>query len=104
MILPPGPFPSIVPDTCSETFDLAFAMDSSGSMLISSYTKEKEFVKHVAGGLVVGPRQVMLGLLVFSSQPRVLVRFASQASVSLASFDAAVDRAPYLRGRTRIDR
>jgi hypothetical protein len=79
-------------------------MDSSGSMLISSYTKEKEFIKNVAGRLVIGPRQVMLGLLVFSDQPRVLVNFGSQASVSLVYFDAAVDNAPYIRGRTRIDR
>lgn len=79
-------------------------MDSSGSMPISSYNKEKRFVKNIAGRFAVGPNKVALGLLTFSDWPNVLVPFRSSSSVSTNLFNVAVDNAQYIEGRTRIDR
>lgn len=96
--------PTNLPDSCTQSFELVFVMDSSGSMLVSNFNKEKAFVKNVVGRFVVGPTKVSLGLLSFSDWPTVHVTFGSQSSVSLQRFLAAVDGAGYSQGRSRIDR
>ena len=48
--------------------------------------------------------EVQLGLVLFSDASLVYVRFGSASSISIESFSNAVDKLPYLRGRTRIDR
>ena len=92
------------PPQCSESFDLVFAMDSSGSIGKDNYQKEKNFINGLANKLVVGPRNVHLGLIVFSDSSIVWLNFGTPTSTNYSSFsEAAVDNAPYLRGRTRID-
>ena len=98
-----GPATTPPPPTCAEAFDLVFAMDSSGSIRDANYQREKDFIKGLADKLVVGPRNVNLGLIVFSDVPIVSVRFDTLKSTDRSSFAAAVDGVPYLRGRTRID-
>lgn len=88
---------------CAEAFDLGFTVDSSGSIRDANYEKQKDFIKGVAEKLVIGPQTVQLGLIVFSDVPFLSVRFGTLASTDRPSFAAAVDRVPYLRGRTRID-
>ena len=98
-----GPTTIPPPPPCSESFDLVFAMDSSGSIGETNYQKERDFIKGLANKLVVGPRNVHLGLMVFSDLPSVWVSLGTLRSTDYRSFSKAVDGAPYLRGRTRID-
>jgi len=99
-----GTIPTLVPESCTESFDLVFVMDSSGSMLVSNFNKEKRFVKNIASQFVLGPTKVSLGLLSFSDSVTVHVALGSPASFSLQRFNAAVNSAVYIRARSRIDR
>ena len=89
--------------TCAKAFDLGIAMDSSGSIRDGNYQRQRNFIKGVASKLTVGPRNVQLGLIVFSDVPIMSIRFGTLRSTDLFSFTAAVDGVPYFRGRTRID-
>ncbi|XP_032218274.2 uncharacterized protein LOC116601510 isoform X2 [Nematostella vectensis] len=97
-------FPTRDPGPCTERFDLGFILDSSESILVSNHDQEKEFIKDIASNFVIGPQQVMLGLIGFSDTAEMHVRFASPASISQVAFEKAVDDAPYMKGRTRLDR
>jgi len=102
---PTIPFTTGAPtgSTCAEAFDLGIAMDSSGSIRDGNYQKQRNFIKGLASKLTVGPRNVQLGLIVFSDVPIMSIRFGTLRSTDLFSFTAAVDGVPYFRGRTRID-
>ena len=78
-------------------------MDSSGSIRDGNYQRQRNFTKGLASKLTVGPRNVQLGLIVFSDLPIMSIRFGSRRSTDPFSFTAAVDGVPYFRGRTRID-
>ena len=78
-------------------------MDSSGSIRDVNYQKQRDFIKRLPDRLNIGPQAVQLGLIVFSDVPFLSVRFGTRQSTDRSSFAAAVDRVPYLRGRTRID-
>ena len=99
------PFTTTAPtvSACAEAFDLGIAMDSSGSIRDGNYQRQKNFIKGLASKLTIGPRNVQLGLVVFSDVPIISIRFGTRRSTGLFSFTAAVDGVPYFRGRTRID-
>lgn len=78
-------------------------MDSSGSIRDGNYQRQRNFIKGLASKLTVGPRNVQLGLIVFSDVPIMSIRFGTLRSSDLFSFTATVDGVPYFRGRTRID-
>lgn len=82
--------------------DVVFLMDSSAGVGITNYRRQKEFVKAVARALNFGERATRASLVVYSNNPRLVTRFDSHKT--LRQFEAAVDRASYLRGAWRIDK
>lgn len=82
--------------------DVVFLMDSSVGVGITNYRRQKDFVKAVARALNLGERATRASLVVYSDNPRLITRFNSHKT--LAQFEAAVNRASYLRGTRRIDK
>ena len=82
--------------------DIAFLLDSSGSIGERSYQKMKDFVKKVADAFVIGPSTTCAGVIIFGSSATTAVRFADATNNTV--FNAAVDALPYMRGETRIDK
>ena len=82
--------------------DLAFLIDSSGSIGRTNYLKEKNFVKEVARSFGVAPGQSQAAMVLYSNSASVKARFGQYASAE--EFGQAVDALPYERGLTRIDK
>ena len=82
--------------------DLAFIIDSSGSIGGRNYLREKTFVKEVAKSFGLGTNQSRAAMILFSDSASVKARFGQFASE--AEFDRAVDDLPHERGKTRIDK
>ncbi|XP_028297954.1 collagen alpha-6(VI) chain isoform X2 [Gouania willdenowi] len=76
------------PDACKDIpGDLLFLVDSSGSIYPKDYNIMKEFIKSVIGKSVVGPDQVHVGVMQFSSTQQLefpLNRFFSKEEMSVA--------------------
>ena len=81
--------------------DVAFILDSSGSIGRTNYLKQKEFVKQVARSFGVAPGQSQAAMVLYSSTASVQARFGQYPTAE--EFAKAVDALPYERGRTRID-
>ena len=82
--------------------DLAFIIDSSGSIGRRNYLKQKDFVKEVAKSFGLSPSQSRAAMVLYSNSASVKARFGQFASA--AEFSQAVDDLPYERGLTRIDK
>ncbi|XP_073236997.1 collagen alpha-3(VI) chain-like [Porites lutea] len=87
---------------CPTPVDIAFLLDSSGSIGERSYETMKDFVKKVADAFVIGPSTTCAGVIIFGSSATTAVRFADATNNTV--FNAAVDALPYMRGETRIDK
>ena len=88
--------------TCDASVDIAFLVDSSGSISRSNYLREKAFIKAVAQSFGISKSQSRAALVLFSSSASVQIAFRDHDSTS--SFKAAVDRLPHERRLTRIDK
>lgn len=77
-------------------------MDSSRGVGITDYRRQKDFIKTISRALNLGERFTRASLVVYSGNPRLVTRFDSHKTPR--QFEAAVDRAPYLRRTRRIDK
>ena len=82
--------------------DIAFIIDSSGSIGRSDYLKQKNFVKEVVKSFDLAPDYSQAAIVLFSTSASVQARFGQY--VTTEEFAKAVDALPYERGLTRIDR
>ncbi len=89
-------------DTCRNIVDIAFIMDSSGSVL-KYYIDEKFFVQRVASRFEIDEAGSHGGVIVFSSDGfiRPLINFTD--FLTTESFNEAVGNLPYYGYMTRID-
>ena len=82
--------------------DLAFIIDSSGSIGRTNYVKEKHLVKQLARSFGLAPGQTQAAMVLYSTSASVQARFGQYET--LEEFEKAVDNLPYERGVTRIDK
>lgn len=82
--------------------DVAFILDSSGSIGRRNYLKQKDFVKAVAKSFGLAPDQSQAAMVLYSNTASVQARFGQYATTE--EFARAVDALPYERGLTRIDK
>ena len=82
--------------------DLAFIIDSSGSIGRTNYVKEKHLVKQLAKSFGLAPGQTQAAMILYSTSASVRARFGQFET--LEEFEQAVDDLPYERGVTRIDK
>ena len=87
--------------TCKDQADVAFVVDSSGSIGSRDFQREKEFVKALASEFRISPSDTQTGLICYSDYATVLAKFGDYTRIS--DFKKAVDRLPRMGGRTRID-
>ena len=87
---------------CAVPVDIAFLLDSSASIGDHGYQKMKDFVKSVANTFDIGPKRTCAGVIIYGSNAVTALRFADALNNEI--FNLEVDRLPYLRGQTRIDK
>ena len=92
----------LAPPPCSTPVDLAFIIDSSGSIGRTNYKKQKNFVKEVAKTFGLSPNGSRAAMVLYSNSASVKARFGQYTDPK--EFDGAVDSLPYERGLTRIDK
>ena len=82
--------------------DLAFIIDSSGSIARRDYVKVKNFVKYVARGFGISPSESRAGIVLYSTDASIKAQFDQYTSNE--DFFKAVDGLPHRRRFTYIDR
>lgn len=87
---------------CSEDADLAFVVDTSGSISDENFQKQKDFIKVLASSFDPILADHQLGLISYSSDTQMEVSFQDKADRK--EFERAVDRIPHTKGRTRLDK
>ncbi|XP_078377288.1 cuticlin-6-like [Oculina patagonica] len=82
--------------------DVAFIIDSSGSIGATNYQYQKNFVKAVAKSFGVAPGKSRAAMVLFGNSASVKARFGQYTTME--EFGRAVDALPYESGMTRIDK
>lgn len=82
--------------------DVAFIMDSSGSIGIDDYNKEKEFVKELANIFDISKGQARSSVIIYDDFPKLIFGFEDR--LDNRNVSAAIEGLEYLKGRTRIDK
>lgn len=77
-------------------------MDTSGSISLSDYDREKQFVKDLARIFRVAKEGSRSAVTIYNDDPYKQIKFGDH--LSSEEFSKAVDDIPYLHGRTRIDK
>ena len=100
---------------CERIADIGFVVDSSGSMR-RDFSKEKQFVKDLAGTLGIGKGGGnRAGIVTFSYNAELTAKLsdsvsssssssAAGAALSSGGFNALVDKVPFMGYTTRIDK
>ena len=78
--------------------DLYFVLDESGSVTLANYQLMKEFAENIADSFTIGPEDVQIGLLSFSSSN--VFRFRLNTYSSKAPLLQAIRDIPYATGGT----
>jgi len=81
--------------------DLAFIIDSSGSIRRRDYIKLKTFMKDVAESFGISPSGSHAGIVLYSTSASVKAHFGQYPTTE--EFVKAVDRLPHERGLTYIN-
>lgn len=89
------------PGVCERNIDLAFILDTSGSIDKAELDEAKKFVKDVAKTFKISPQKTQVALMVYSDKPRVVSKFGEIKSH--AELRGEVDALPHIKGKTRID-
>ena len=88
-------------ENCFPDADVAFLVDSSGSIRRSDYSKVKTFVANLASKFQISPSGSRVAVVLYSTQASTPIRFGAYTSAE--TFKAAVQRLRHERGYTRID-
>ncbi|XP_048579524.1 collagen alpha-3(VI) chain isoform X2 [Nematostella vectensis] len=95
----------VVPDkhiSITTKADIAFLMDSSGSIGVRDYKKEKQFVQGLSDIFDISPGQSRASLIIYSDFPKLI--FDLEDGVTNQNITSVLKNLEYLRGRTRIDK
>lgn len=87
---------------CSDDADLAFVVDTSGSITDENFKKQQDFVKVLASSFDPALAEHQLGLISYSTNAQMDVSFQEKANRK--EFEEAVDRIKHTKGRTRLDK
>ena len=90
-----------VKPSCEAKADVAFILDSSGS-LRNDYDSEKAFLKTLAAAFGISPSGSRAGVVTFSYYTEHSIKLNDHTN--LTSFNEAVDKIPLMGSTTRIDK
>ena len=88
-------------ENCFPDADVAFLVDSSGSISRKDYSKVKTFVANLAAKFEISPTGSRAAVVLYSTRASTPIRFG--AYTSKETFQRAVQRLRHERGYTRID-
>lgn len=89
-------------EKCNPNVDVAFLIDSSGSISATNYRKVKTFVANLAANFNISPGGSRAAVVLYSTDASTDIKFTD--FTSSATFARAVQRLTHQRGSTRIDR
>ena len=81
--------------------DIAFIIDSSGSIGRSNWEKMKRFLKAVVSKLEVSPSATHVAAVAYSTTPEIVMRFSDEQDTD--QVNRVFDGMRWQRGLTRID-
>ena len=87
---------------CGEGAEIAFILDSSGSLGRRGYKIQKTFVKEIMYKLGDKCTQLNAAVVLFSNRASVQLDFSKKFNLEL--FNSVIDRLFYTQGLTRIDK
>lgn len=98
-----GSFSIVLPDKqCRSIFDIAFIIDSSGSIGKMNWEKMKRFVKSMLSKLDISPSTTHVAAIAYSTYPVVEMRFWNSRSTDKSN--DVIDAIPWQRGFTYTDK
>ena len=94
-----------VPD-CSKAADVAFIVDSSGSIGKTNWERTKRFLMRIVSKLDIGPTTTHIATISYSTNPEIVLRFNSLSGSRLNVNEVVkvLDGLPWQRGFTYIDK
>ena len=90
-----------VTERCNPNADIAFLVDSSGSISRENYEKVKTFVSNLAASFNISPGGSRVAVVLYSTGATTAIKFDDFTSAD--SFERAVKLLKHERGFTRID-
>lgn len=98
-------FISSVPD-CRKAADVAFIVDSSGSIGKTNWERTKRFLKRIVSKLDIGPTTTHIATISYSTNPETVLRFntLSGSRLNVNEVVKVLDGLPWQRGFTYIDK
>lgn len=87
---------------CRNPVDVAFLVDSSGSLGQEGFRKQKDFIKAVTQTLDVTPSHSKAGVITYSDRASVAIKFSDYKHHE--EFTSALEALPYHGKTTRIDK
>lgn len=82
--------------------DVAFVLDSSGSLTTSEFQQAKDFIELMANSFLKNKVGSRVGLMQYSILPKINVRFSD--GLTSDQFRSILDKVRYQGGYTRLDR
>jgi len=96
-------FIPFLPDKeCRAVMDIAFIIDSSGSIGRTNWERMKRFLKALVSRLDVSPSATHVAAIAYSNNPEVVMRFNGIQGTN--QVNQLLDRMRYQRGFTYIDK
>lgn len=94
-----------MPD-CSKAADVAFIVDSSGSIGKTNWERTKRFLMRIVSKLDIGPTTTHIATISYSTNPEIVLRFNSLSGSRLNVNEVVkvLDGLPWQRGFTYIDK
>lgn len=94
-----------MPD-CRKAADVAFIVDSSGSIGKTNWERTKRFLKRIVSKLDVGPSTTHIATISYSTNPQVALRFNSLSGsrLNVNEVNKVLEKLPWQRGFTYIDK
>ena len=87
---------------CSTLVDIAFVIDSSGSIGRSNWERMKRFIKSLVSKLDVSPSATHIAAVAYSTNPEVVMRFNGFQGTD--QVNQLIDRMRWQRGFTYTDK
>lgn len=87
---------------CSDVMDIAFLIDSSGSVGRTNWVRMKRFVKSVISSLDVSSSTTRIAAIAYSTNPKTVWKFIDFQGTDM--LNRALDQMVWQRGYTYIDK
>ena len=99
-------FVALAETECHAVVDIAFIVDSSGSISRRNWVRMKNFLKEMTKTFQVGPDGAHVAIIAYSTKPVVSLRFNDLEGSKLNTIEVekVINKLPHQRGFTFIDK